>query len=264
MEDFSPLYLMHHIPKTGGVSMRNWLAQRLGMHRGFVHYGVAGDLWCMENKLPFLEKMPAKQLDGIRVVMGHYTTKATAALFPNREIRRQITLRAPAKRFISQYNHAMDFWCNGLGRPQIDFYQWFEEQAIEKYDYKDAMRQQGLTPEIAFQSQASLGPNYMCRFISNGFEKREWPTMESNELASKVNELLETFWLVGLTERLGLVSDALGQELGIPTHIDHLNRGDQRKVYLEPNDDLVAFIKENNQADFLIYDYWKAKTDAVS
>src|SRR5579863_2208994 len=125
------IYIMHHIPKTGGVSIRNWLIRHLGLHRGLVHYGVAGELFCMQRHLPFLEQMAPAQLHNVRVVMGHYVTGATADLFPGRNVCRIIILRDPVKRLISQYNHAMHFWCNGMGRPQIDFYQWFETMQLK-------------------------------------------------------------------------------------------------------------------------------------
>jgi len=252
---------MHHLPKTGGVSIRNWLSKHLGMHRGLVHYGVAGELLCMKYRLPFLEQMAHSQLQNVRVVMGHYVNDATADFFPNREIRRIIILREPVRRLISQYNHAMNFWC-GMGRPQIDFYQWFETHAVEKYDYKDALRSQGLTPDISFQSQASLGPNYMARFIAHNFGKYDWPALDSHEFAGQINAVLESFWLVGLTEKLADIASAMGHVLNIPADIAHENRGQERKVYLEPSAELVTFIREHNQADCLIYDHWKSKSNA--
>ena len=258
-----PIYIMHHIPKTGGVSIRNWLIRHLGLHRGLVHYGVAGELFCMQRHLPFLEQMTPAQLHNVRVVMGHYVTGATAELFPGRKVCRIIILREPVERLISQYNHAMHFWCIGMGRPRIDFYQWFETHAVEKYDYKDAMRSQGLTPEIAFQSQASLGPNYMARFIAQNFETRDWPLLEGNEFAAKINELLESFWLVGLTERLGALATALGRALGIPADVAHDNRRQDRKVYLEPSEELRQFIREHNQTDCLVYDHWKSRFELI-
>ncbi len=263
MPALTPIYIMHHIPKTGGISIRNWLAKHLGMHRGLVHYGVTGELLCMQHKLPFLEQMTPAQLHNVQVVMGHYVTEATADLFPDREIRRIIVLREPVRRLVSQYNHAMNLWCNKMGRPQIDFLEWYETHAIEQYDYKNALRNQGLTPEIAFQSQASLGPDYMGRFISQNFGMRDWPSLESHEFAAKVNGLLESFWMVGLTERLAAVAAALGHQLGIPADIAHFNRGMERQVYLEPSEDLIGFIRKDNQADCLIYDYWKSRIESA-
>jgi hypothetical protein len=257
------IYIMHHLPKTGGVSIRNWLARYLGMHRGMVHYGVAGELLCMKHRLPFLEQMAPSQLESVRIVMGHYVAETTADFFQGREIRRIIVLREPVRRLISQYNHAMNFWCN-MGRTPIDFYQWFETHAVDRYDYKDALRSQGLTPWIAFQSQASLGPNYMGRFIAQSFGKRDWPLLESQEFAAKVNELLESFWLVGLTERLADVAAALGHALGIPTGIAHENRGRERRTFLEPSEELNTFIREHNQADCRIYDHWQSKIESAA
>jgi hypothetical protein len=259
MNSSAPIYIIHHLPKTGGVSLRNWLVQHLGLHQGMVHYGVAGELTCMQHGLPFLEQLSAEQKRGIKVVMGHYVTEATADFFPDREIRRLIVLREPTKRLISQYNHAMYFWCQGLGRPLISFYEWFEREAIARYDYKDALRRQGLTPEIAFQSQASLGPNFMGRFIAQNFGKTDWPTLSSDEFAANVNALLESFWHVGITEKLNDFAAKLGSTLNIPANIPHENRGSQRGVYVQPDAALLEFIREKNQADYLIYDYWKER-----
>lgn len=258
-----PIYIIHHIPKTGGVSLRTWLTQHLGLHQGLIHYGVAGELFCMQNRLPFLEQMTADQLYQAEVVMGHYVTEATAEFFPEREVRRLIVLREPAKRLISQYNHAMIFWCQGMGRDQIDFYEWFERHAVKHYNYKDAIRAQGLTPELSFQSQASLGADYMARFISQNFQKADWLELSPGEFASEVNTLLESFWCVGLTEKLNDFAAKLGKALDIPVNIGHENRGQQRKVYVDPDAALIDFIREHNQVDYLIYDYWKKRWDAA-
>ena len=259
MNPRKPIYLIHHIPKTGGVSIRNWLVQHLGMHQGMIHHGVMGELFCMEHQLPFLEQMTVEQRRGLRVVIGHYVKETTADLFPDREILRLIVLRDPVKRLISQYNHAMTFWCEGMRRPRIDFYEWFEHYVIKTYDYKDAIRRQGLTPELAFQSQASLGPNYMARFIAQNFDKVEWLSLEPAAFASKISSLLENFWQVGLTERLDIFVAKLAEELGIPANLPHSNRGSGRRIYLEPDEELIAFIRQRNRADFLIYDHWKKK-----
>lgn len=259
MNSSDPIYIIHHIPKTGGVSLRNWLTQHLGLHQGLVHYGVAGELFCMQHGLPFLEQMTADQLYQAEVVMGHYVTEATADYFPDREVRRLIVLREPTKRLISQYNHAMIFWCQGMGRQQIDFYEWFERYAVKSYDYKNAIRAQGLTPELSFQSQASLGPNYMASFIAQNFRKTDWFELGPGEFAENVNTLLESFWCVGLTEKLSDFAAKLGKALDISLDIGHENRGEHRKTYLEPDATLIEFIREHNQVDYLVYDYWKAR-----
>ncbi len=257
-----PIYILHHLPKTGGVSLRNWLAYHLGLHKGMVHYGVAGEQFCVQHRLPFLEQMTIEQRRDIRVVMGHYVTESTAEFFSGREIRRLIVLRDPARRIISQYNHAMYYWCQGMKRQQIDFYDWFERHAVERYDYKDAIRRQGLTPELAFQSQAPLGSNYIARFIAQNFQKADWPTLDSSEFAAQVNNLLESFWRVGVMERLNNFAAEFGSMLGIPGDIPHENQGNQRGVYLEPDAKLLEFIRAHNQADYLIYNFWKARLEA--
>lgn len=262
MSTSDPIYMIHHVPKTGGVSLRNWLSQHLGFHRHMIHYGVAGEQFCKQHGLPFLDQLTEEHLRYVELVMGHYVTEATAEFFPGREVRRLIVLREPAKRLISQYNHAMTFWCQGLGRKQMDFYEWFERFAVEHYDYKDAIREQGLTPEISFQSQASLGPNYMGRFIAQNFKKEDWVALPPEEFAAKVNELLESFWCVGLTEKLGRFATTLGNALDIPIDIGHENKGEARKVYLEPDARLMEFIRESNEADYLIYGYWRARLEA--
>lgn len=263
MSDLYPIHIIHHLPKTGGVSLRNWLIQHLGFHHGMIHYGVAGELLCIQHKLPFLEQLPAEFLQGVEVVMGHYVTEATANFFPGREVRRLIVLREPAKRLISQYNHAMHYWCREMNRPQINFYEWFERYAVTHYDYKDAIRSHGLTPEISFQSQASLGPNYMAKFISQNFGKTDWPALPPEEWATQINSLLESFWCVGILEKLGDFAVMLGAALDIPTELPHENRGNQRGVYVEPDTTLLDFIRLNNPVDFMIYDHWKTRSTEV-
>lgn len=260
MNASTPIYIIHHLPKTGGVSLRNWLTRHLGFHRGMVHYGVAGEIFCMQHQLPFLEQLTTEHLNNVRVVMGHYVTEATADFFPSRTIRRLIILREPTKRIISQYNHAMHYWCREMGRQQISFHEWFERYAVARYDYKNAIRTQGLKPELAFQSQASLGPNYMARFIAQNFGKTNWPELTATEFADQVNALLETFWHIGLTEHLSDFVAHLGNTLGTPADIAHDNRGDQRGIFLEPDANLIEFIRAHNQADYLIYDYWKNRS----
>ncbi|MFQ5508559.1 MAG: hypothetical protein ACE5FN_04385 [Leptospirillia bacterium] len=260
----NPIYIIHHVPKTGGVSLRDWLAKHLGMYQGMAHYGVIGELVLRQNNLPYLEQTPAAFREGIRLVMGHYVTAATADFFPGRPPRRMVILREPVKRLISQYNHAMGFWCKTAGRPLISFHEWFETHAVESYDYRDAVRRDGLTPENAILSQASLGPNFMGRFLAQNFREDAWAELPTDEFVARINELLETFWLVGITERLSDFATVLGNALGIPADVGHENKGQDRTVYLEADDDLIEYIKQTNQADIAIYDYWKKKVESAA
>jgi hypothetical protein len=100
----------------------------------------------------------------------------------------------------------------------------------------------------------------MGKLLAQTFDRPEWPELEPETFAKKVNGLLESFWQVGTLERMLDFVAHLAKELQIPNDIKRLNRGIQRKVYLEPDSGLIKYSQEQNQVDALIYEYWKKRS----
>ena len=251
------LVFLYHIPKTGGTSLREALSNQLGMHRGFIHLGPFGDRIRAEQNLKPLEEYTREELDRVRVLSGHYLSSRFEQYFPDRDIRRVVLLREPAKRILSQYNHAMRNRAR-LGLKPIDFHVWYEDEALPAFDWQSLYGHK-LTLEDKKIAIASVGDNYMSRFLLNAAGSRDYPTLSNEELLTKINQLLENFWHVGSIERLPESVARLEQLLGVSLNVGKRNRAgrfffSKRARHVKMNRDLRHFLRDRNRVDYAIYE----------
>ncbi len=251
-----PLVFLFHIPKTGGTSLREALSEALGMNRGFIHLGPYGDRTRAEQDLKPLEAYTPGELDRIRVLSGHYLSTRFEKYFPGRDIRRVVLLREPATRILSQYNHAMRNR-KRLGLKPIDFHAWYEDEALERFDWPGLYGRK-LSLEDKKIAIASVGHNYMSRFLLDAAGRADYPEMPDEELLLQVNQLLETFWHVGSIERLTASVHKLEQLLDTPLDVGTHNKSgrfffSKRARRIKMSRDLRQYLTEKNQVDYAVY-----------
>ena len=258
MQD-QPLVFLFHIPKTGGTSLREALSKEFGLNEGFIHLGPYGDRVRCEQNLKPLEEYTPDELDRIRVLSGHYLSTRFEKYFPGRDIRRIVLLREPATRILSQYNHAMRKRSR-LGLKAIDFHAWYEDEALQRFDWQSLYGRK-LTPEDKKFAIASVGHNYMSRFLLDAAGNQAYQDLPDEQLLSDVNQLLETFWHVGSIENLPASIDKLEQLLDVSLDVGTRNKTgrfsfSKRARHRKMNIDLRQYLTEKNRVDYAVYSSW--------
>jgi hypothetical protein len=175
-----PLYFVYHIPKTGGQTIRKHLQ---------THMEASGKLLFMgkgTRDRPLtredIETLSPSELDGISAVCGHPLERSMSDLWRDRPLREVMFVRDPAERMVSHFN------------------------------FHAAMRAKRNTPAQEFvEFFDSHGPNPMLSFAA----KRLGVARRRDHL-SEVIEALSSFWMVGTTQSIDLLSPKLFAALGIP------------------------------------------------
>jgi hypothetical protein len=129
------VWLIYHVPKTGGQTLRYHLRQELGSE-GHAHLGR------FEPHLPLFttDDLAGPAADDVRVVTGHPVSRATGRLFPEARILDVLVLRDPLARVVSHW-----MWQTEL------------------------RRRKGRPPRSFVEFASRLGPNPMTRHVAGLF-----------------------------------------------------------------------------------------------
>ncbi len=226
------VYVVPHIPKTAGQSLRHHLLDHLEPHVAFIHLGPRGMREAAERGLaPFAERTPDARRQA-RVIFGHYVSLETAALVPGRTPRYVTFLREPAARLVSHYNFDMTVRRRRDDGPVEDFATW----------------------------QASKPRNFMSYWIVQNVLGRPAHTMSEAELFREADEALEWFWLVGITEQFARDSGRLMAALGLPPVGERHNVGGRDFPQLITLDDrLKARLRAEHAVDAALHEQWSRR-----
>lgn len=218
----TPLYIIPHIPKTGGYALKINLSRVL-LPYVEVHIPNGEEEF---NKIP-LSEMSQDQLNRIRVIIGHNINTETSQFFNNREVRYITFLRDPISRMISHYNFDMSHYY----KEDIPIDTWFNE---------------------------TEHANYMVKWLSTNFLKQNFVDLE--EIYSSVNSSLKKFHIVGLTEEMDLFCDIFFKELGVEySYIHtHVSGKDYRKVIDISQIDSAKY-EMHHLIDYKLYNFYKNK-----
>ncbi len=255
MQNNSLLFLFH-IPKTAGTSLRQAMVDKLVLDEGFIHLGPYGDRTRHENGLKPLEQYSARELDRIQVVSGHYLSTDFEKYFPDRDIKRAIILREPATRILSQYNHAMRNRSK-LKEKSVDFHTWYEDQSLPHFDWQSLYGHK-LTLADKKLAISSVGHNYMSKFILDAMGDRDYPALPDDELLSRTENYLKTFWHIGSMENLSASIEEFEQLLGTQLDVGTRNKTgsfffSKLTRHMKMNRRLRDYLVEKNSVDYRIY-----------
>ncbi|MDX1409275.1 MAG: sulfotransferase family 2 domain-containing protein, partial [Saprospiraceae bacterium] len=261
MQDESIIFLFH-IPKTGGTSLREALSDAFGFNQGFVHLGPYGDRVRQERGLKPLERFTPGEIDRVRVVSGHYLSAGFEKYFPGRDIRRIVLLREPANRILSQYNHAMRNRSK-LGLKSIGFTEWYEQLALKKFCWPD-MHGRTLTLEDKKIAIASVGHNYMSKFLLDASGHTDYQNLPDDRLLSAIERTLGTFWHIGCIEHLSVTIDILQQLLGVSLDVGTQNKTGRFSFsklsrHMKMTEELRQYLTGKNRVDYTTYAKWCRK-----
>ena len=257
------ILFIYHIPKTAGQSLRRALSTSLGLNLGYIHLGPYGDTANREAQIPALEQRSIEELAKVRAISGHYLCTYYDQYFSNRQIQRVIFLREPAERIISQYNHAMHIQNNILNQPIVDFHEWYEQDARTTFPWEN-IRNQPLDKSARLAAISSVGHNYMAKFILNAMGEDNYQNLNDDHLFKKANNILKSFWHVGITEKLELSRQVIAKELKIDIQIGNFNRTDiEISKFLDLNLPLRKYLAEKNTVDYKLFTIWKKQDSYV-
>jgi len=138
------VWLVLHVPNTGGETLRDELDRQLVRGRSHVRVGndrgsslkqvtVAGDPHPNrlfdepQELLGAFAGFDRDALDQVRALSGHPVGLALSELFPERPVRSLVFVRRPVDRIVSHYNYAAGHRASaGLGH--LDFELWYANQ----------------------------------------------------------------------------------------------------------------------------------------
>ena len=230
-----PLYIIFHVPKTGGTSFRFQLKrffrndQVLFLYRDF--YSQINN---KEKVKDLINALTPGQKRKIKVIIGHKVYYGIDELFSDREIRYVIFFRHPAARIVSRYN---------FSRTLLAAYP-------DHYKLDDVIKEGRVVAFSEFVKNASFCRNSMYRFfLEHGMGSSD-SSIEQN--LSGIKSILKTFYFVGLTEKSSEDFLFLFHQLGLNPLALRLNAS---KKFFKPDDDLTEKLRTGNEIDYQLYDW---------
>ncbi len=182
-----PVVIYHHVPKCAGMSMFHHLNANLAWNDELVHLdGRARADVLAAGVVPFDWK-DDRELARIEVLFGHDVSLASAERLAGRERILVTCLRDPAERMVSHYNWEMH-QRELAGQLIPEFGPWHAKQ----------------------------GRNWMTRWFGRAFFGLEVDRMEERTVFDLVCEGLESFAVVGMTERFEESMRPVTDRLGLP------------------------------------------------
>lgn len=174
-----PLYFVYHIPKTGGQTIRKHLQTHLETSGNLLFLGKGARDRPLTRE--DIERLMPSELEGISVVCGHPLERSMSDLWPDRPLREVMFAREPAERTVSRFNFDSAMRAK-RNMPMQDFAEFFDSQQSN--------------PMLAFAANR-LG-------VARGRDR-----------LSEVIAALSSFWMVGTTQTIDLLSPKLFAALGI-------------------------------------------------
>ena len=242
------VFVIFHVPKTGGISINHLLNEKLTRGVDFIDLGQAGEEDdALHGRLP-IEKRSRGDRAKVRVVSGHEVFMRTERLFPDRIPRRITFLRKPAGRIVSAFNYETS--------DAAPFTRWDETTPFEtwyRYQERDVMTK--------FLAKRVIGSRLSVAW-AQGQRFARYPLHRGagSWVFERVQAALREFWFVGCTESLSNDMPKIARRMGIEGGVDKRNatgRNFARRLELTP--ELEARLAEDNRFDTQLYQYWQGQ-----
>lgn len=232
------VYLMHHIPRTGGSTIRDHLREHLTLNETFIHLGSYGRKWNARMGTPEFHLRAESDRRRARIVTGHQVTRETAALLPWARPRFLTWLRDPADRIVSLYN-----------------------QNLQKFENR------GEPHDIGFEDWYEGGGKYrtMMASLIGGFLNLPSHRLSPRAQFHVADRLLSEFWFVSTTERMDEHLPRLLDHWNVPADFKVVGRsGDKIKRRLSIDDTLRRRIHADFAYDLALYRKWREREPAFA
>ncbi|MEY2447105.1 MAG: hypothetical protein QOH79_581 [Acidimicrobiaceae bacterium] len=220
------LVVFAHLPKTGGTTLQTIIAPVYGRENCIIG---GGRVEKYERQIEAL----AEATPATRAIAGHFFPGVDAAV--HRRGRYVTLLRDPVDRATSHYFHTL------------------REAAPHELIHE--------MPMIDFLAQHDVWHNYACRFLASRFGEPLCPNKDG--ILARAQETLETFEVVGLSERFDASLLLMARRLGWirPWYRDH-NRNPSRARVEELPRELVGLLTSLNNLDMELYRWASARFEA--
>lgn len=125
------VYLISHIPKTAGSSLRMHLRTHLRDQVEFIHLANRGDNQAKrQNRLPFAQR-PPQERNQAKVILGHQVNQQTAQWISGKTIKPVVLFREPEAWEISRFNQYANVVRRETGQT-LSFADWCDPKRVNK------------------------------------------------------------------------------------------------------------------------------------
>lgn len=223
--DTSPLYVLPHIPKTAGQSLRTHLQHTMPDAQEAI--GVINQH--PDHQGPELTELASRGAR-LKLITGHRATRALVSHFPGREIRWVTLLREPKSYMVSRFNYS--------------------ERNAELT---------GAAARIAFRKWSASHSNGQTRWLLSVFAGHDLAKMHAAGQAAmeaRAAEILADFWCIGRVEDIGgtlaRFFTAIGASTDFSTHRNVSGLDYPKRLKLTP--EIAEMLVPLTRIDQALYD----------
>ncbi|MFC1878057.1 hypothetical protein ACFL2E_12445 [Thermodesulfobacteriota bacterium] len=223
-------YILYHMPKTGGISINKSFKKHLKFHEELIHLSNHGNLIARRIGLLPWEKRSQEERNKAILVMGHSVNKDTQLLFKtNQKARHMVVFREPAKLIASLYNFTYQY--KSVALPFALWCFWLRLKGLRNWQATVFYRHY-------------LKRDYLSSYLLHDF--------------NYFKNILDSFWYVGVTERINEDFKELAKFIGISNFemetVNVSGSGDKIK-HLQLTESLRNKLNNENKLDFQLYKY---------
>ena len=246
------LWIFLHVPKTGGSTysdqIKKYFKEEEFVDTSHVRYG-------------FSKSIDKKNLNKIKVIIGHASYYGIHKLFPNKMERYIIFLRDPVDRLVSSYNFEMR---TKTGK-NLDFWKWYKLQPKNELIHFMDMKfrgKEGTKINVPGRLLKIFHNAFFSKTVTYFFQnlfKKYFDIFNSNRRMRKKFEnskkLLDRIYYIGFIPGLDKDLKFLFKEMGIPTKWEDTNVTPKRKIFFKLDENSRKKIYKDNKYDKEIFDY---------
>jgi hypothetical protein len=257
-----PLLAFVHIPRTGGGTLSAAISKNYSRLRGAGNYQASP-----EKTRARLESIASAA--GLWQAVGDHVPYGLYLRYLPQDARYITILRDPVDRVLSHYHfHAQKGDEPGSGGARKLRTVWQEFAELERREAGGEGEPIVLPADTEFSLEEGLRlnipiyTNFMTRFLWGGESLFGALPPDAAERAKKN---LESFWFIGVRERLDDSIVLLGRMLGIglmPYHLRHVST--RRPTVAETSDELRRLVAEHNALDLELYEFARRRFEETA
>lgn len=211
-----PLYIFLHMPKCAGSTFRVHIQQNLKSNEYIAFYNEKNMHYSKSDVFTKIMSLSSEEKDRLKIIYGHEVYYGLHKYF-NRPVRYIVFCRELISRILSFYNYTMQFSKNS----QISFQQWFKET------------------------------QWMHNEMIGYFDDYGFIDDSDKALGFKINNILEKFWFVGITENSDQEFLFLYYKLGVNRFRE--NQNISKKLLKNLTENEKKMINDLSQEDKIFY-----------